>query len=430
MFKRLWLGIFLCTLLAAFLNACGKAKPALEDDSVEIKVAFWGSPEEINIVKDSIKPWQETHPKIKVRFEHTPYSGYDSKMLTRVAGGSAPDVMATEVNYFVTFASKQVLEDLTPYMKEDPDFNQKDFFPEILDRFTVDKKIYAIPRDVAPFACVFYNKQLFDESGIPYPTDDWTWSEMLEKAQMLTKRDETGRIVQYGFYGWAWQNFVYGNGGALVDHVKNPTKTKLDDAKSVEGLQFYADLINKHQVMPTPVALANLGMGVDLMFSSGRLAMFMSGIWETPALRNYKFDWDVAMFPKNDKGVRRFGTGGSGYAVLKSSQHKKEAWEVVKALTGPAGQIELARRGLAQPARRSVAESENWAAHPGKPVNKAMLNEAVQYIVFDPFHPHWQEAQAKIMLPEFDLLFNGKESAQEAVNKIVPKMNELLAAKE
>ncbi len=424
--RKIFIKFFLFTLVASFLNGCGK-QVANGSQPVEVKVAFWGSPEEIDIITHSIEPWQKEHPEIKIMFEHTPYSGYDSKMLTRVAGGSAPDVMATEVNYFVTFATKNVLEDLTPFIKEDPSFPIHDFFPEILDRFTVDGKLYAIPRDVAPFACVFYNKDIFDEAKVPYPTDNWTWDDMLEKAKALTKKDKTGRIVQYGFYGWAWQNFIYGNGRNVVDDTKKPTITLIDDPLAVEGLQFYADLINKYKVMPTPVALSNLGMGIDVMFSSGRLAMFLSGIWETPGLRNYKFNWDVAMFPKNSKGIRKFGTGGSGYAVLKSSQHKKEAWEVVKALTASAGQIELANRGLAQPALKSVAESEHWATHPGLPKNKGMLNEAVKYIVFDPFHPKWPEIQAKIITPEFDLLFNGKETAEEAAKKIAPKVNELLA---
>ena len=425
-----WLSLALILLLPFSLNGCGKPAPTSGVKTTEIKVAFWGSPEEIEIITNSIKPWQDAHPEISIRFEHTPYGGYDSKMLTRVAGGSAPDVMATEVNYFVTFATKNVLEDLNPYIKEDTAFPKNDFFPEILGRFTVDEKIYAIPRDVAPFACVFYNKELFDEAKIPYPTDDWTWEDMLSKAQALTKRDASGKIIQYGFYGWAWQNFVYGNGGGLANDLKNPTQTRLDDPLSIEGLQFYADLTNKHQVMPTPVALSNMGMGVDVMFSSGRLAMFLSGIWETPALRNYNFKWDVAMFPKNSKGVRHFGTGGSGYAILKSSKHKKEAWEVIKALTSPPGQIELAKRGLAQPSLRSVAESEHWAKHPGAPENKKMLNEAVKYIVFDPFHQKWPEIQSKIIQPEFDLLFNGRQSAEVTAQKIAPKINELLNQKD
>jgi len=424
------LSLFVLILTVPFVSSCGK-KPAALSNSVEVKVAFWGSPEEIDIVTKSMEGWQKEHSEIKVRFEHTPYSGYDSKILTRVAGGAAPDVIAAEVNYFVTFATRGVFLGLNSYIKQDADFKLDDFFSSIIDRFTVGGEVYAIPRDVAPFACVFYNKDLFDQAGLAYPKDDWTWEEMLELAKKLTKKDESGRITQYGFYGWAWQNFIYGNGGELVDNVKLPTKTLMDDLKATEGLQFYSDLINKYEVMPTPLAMANLGMGVDMMFASGRLAMFLSGIWETPALREkYSFHWDVAMFPKNKAGVRRFGSGGTGYGVMKSSQHPKEAWEVVKALTSANVQAEMARRGLAQPALRSVAMGPDWAGSDLPPANKKMLNEAVNYIVFDPFHGRWREIEAKFITPELDLVKGGKETAEEAAKKIAPKINQTLQQSE
>ena len=162
------------------------------------------------------------------------------------------------------------------------------------------------------------------------------------------------------------------------------------------------------------------------MFANGRIAMFLSGIWETPQFRNYSFDWDVVMFPKNKKGTRAFGTGGTGYAILKSSKHKKAAWEVIKALTGPEGQRQFAKRGLAQPARISVAESDAFAGDVAVPVNKKMLNEAVQYSVFSPFHPSWREIEEKIINPKLDLVFNGKKKAIEIVKELTPEVNALL----
>lgn len=425
-----WIGV----IVSFFFLSTGCGKTPGKGGPVPIKVAFWGSPEEVDIITHSIEDWQKAHREIKVIFEHTPYTGYDSKILTRIAGGAAPDIIATEVNYFVTFATKGVLENLTPFVEftqqNDPEFQTSsflnDFFPQIVDRFTVKGNLYAIPRDVAPFACVFYNKELFDQAGISYPTDDWTWDDLLKMARALTKRDSYGRITQYGFYGWAWQNFVYGNGGALVDDVRNPTRTLINDPRTISGLQFYADLANLYQVMPTPTALTNLGMGVDMMFASGRLAMFLSGIWETPLLRNYNFKWDVAMFPKNREGIRAFGTGGSGYAILRTSKHKKEAWEVVRALTNPAAQARLAERGLAQPARISVAESKHWTGNSAPPQNKKMLNEAVQHIVFDPFHPRWREIEDKYLRPAFELVFSGKKTAEDAAAELEQKINTLL----
>lgn len=154
--------------------------------------------------------------------------------------------------------------------------------------------------------------------------------------------------------------------------------------------------------------------------------MFHSGIWETPVIRKVKdFDWDIAMFPKGPTGIRKFATGGTAYGILKTTKYPQEAWEVLKALSGDEGQIMLAEFGLAQPANRRIAEGEHWAGSTKPPLNKKMLNEAVKYVVYDPFHSKWREARDLYIYPEFDLMFNGLESPKDAVNKIVPKVNEL-----
>jgi ABC-type glycerol-3-phosphate transport system substrate-binding protein len=405
---------------------CGKKEEIPEGKTV-IKVAYWGSPEEVEIIKATINEWQKDHPDIYVKLEHTPGSDYVNKLLTRIAGGAPPDVAFMEVNIFVTFSEKNVFLDLRPLIENDPEFSLDDFFPEVVDRFRVNGGIYAIPRDTAPFACVYYNKNLFDQAGIPYPTDDWDWYNLLDKAQKLTKTDEQGRIIQYGFYAWAWQNFVYFNGGKVVDNVKNPTKCLLNQPRAIEGLQMFQDLFLKYKVSPTPTAMSNMGMGSNQMFMTGRLAMYASGIWETPVLRKItSFDWDIVMFPKGPKGKRGFGTGGSGYTILKATKHPKEAWEVVKALAADKGQIMLAETGLAQPANRKIAEGPYWAGSNKKPLNKGMLNEAVKYVTYDPFHPRWREIQDLYIYPQMDLLYNGDIDAKEFVNRITPDINRIL----
>ncbi len=402
----------------------GKPRP------VEIKVAFWGAPDEISITEEIVAKWQAGHPEIFVKLEHTPYRGYADKLLTRIAGRAAPDIICTEADLFVTFQSKNVLLDLNPYIKEDPDFDIKGFYPQIIDRFTVNGSLYAIPKDTAPFACVYYNKKLFDEAGLAYPKDDWDMQDMLDKAKRLTKADKDGRISQYGFYAWAWQNFVYAFGGSLVDNVKKPSKCVLDSKESLDGLQFYADLINKYKVQPSSITMTDLAMGVQGMFMTGRLAMFASGIWETPGLRKARsLDWDVAMFPKGPKGIRGFGTGGSGYCILKTSAHPKEAYQVIKALTGKESQGFLADTGLAQPAIMEIAQGPRWLSGGLPPANKKMLNDAMKYVIYEPFHPAWREAKDLYINPELDLLFLGKKTAKEAVVKFIGKVNGLLSQK-
>ncbi|MFA5255566.1 MAG: extracellular solute-binding protein, partial [Candidatus Omnitrophota bacterium] len=176
--------LVICSLIAinsgCSNSSSSKASASGGKGAVEVRVAFWGSPDEVNIVNDIIGAWQKSHPEIIVKLDHTPYRGYVDKLLTRIAGRSAPDIICTEVDLFVTFQSKDVLLDLMPFMKANPEFSTKQFYPEIVNRFTVDGKLYAIPRDTAPFACVYYNKKLFDEAGVPYPKDDWNLDDLLD----------------------------------------------------------------------------------------------------------------------------------------------------------------------------------------------------------------------------------------------------------
>jgi ABC-type glycerol-3-phosphate transport system substrate-binding protein len=421
----------LCVLI--LMMGCGTRKE--DENMITIRVGLWGTPEESKIIASILKEWQKDHPNIKVRLDHTNYGGYVSKTLTQVAGGAAPDIICTEVDMFVNYVKKGVLEPLDRFIKLDKSFHLDDFFPEVLDRFTVDDKLYVIPRDTAPFACVYYNKDLFDVAGIAYPTDEWTWDEMLDKAKKMTILGNNRRYEQYGFYAWAWQNFIYSNGGQLVDDVKNPTQCLMGMQRSLEGLQFYRDLIHEHHVMPAPTAMTNIGMGVQSMFVAGKLAMFSSGIWETPTLRNktklmaskgQKFRWDVAMFPKGRHGDYGFGTGGSGYGILKTSRHKKEAWEVVKALCNESGQTMLGKSGLAQPANQRIAKGEAWAENKDLPVNKKMLNKAVKYVTYNPFHERWAEIQQLYIIPKLELVFNGKMSVKDAVMEFLPVVNKTL----
>ncbi len=416
---------FICASFIFTLNGCADKRDTGKGP-VEIQVAFWGAPDELNIITNIINNWQRENPGIIVKLEHTPYRGYVDKLLTRIAGRSAPDIIATEVDLFVTFQSKNVLLDLSPYVKGDLEFSENAFYPEIIERFTVNNKLYAVPRDTAPFACVYYNKKLFDDAGVPYPTDDWDVYDMLEKAKALTKRDIDGRVERYGFYAWAWQNFVYAFGGSIVDKVKKPARCALDSEKSLKGLEFYSDLITKYKVHPTSTAMSNLAMGVQGMFMTGRLAMFSSGIWETPALRRVNtFEWDVVMFPKGPEGKRGFGTGGSGYAILKTTGHPKEAYRVLKALAGKEAQTMLAKTGLTQPAMISVAEE--WASdEEAVPSNKKMLIEAMQYVIYSPFSAGWREAKELYLNPVLDKIFSGRVDAPSGIASVIDKINSLI----
>lgn len=395
--------------VAFLLSSCG-----IGGKTNVVKVSVWGDSKEIAILKGIIEPWNKENKDIKVVLQHIPYNQYMQKVQTEFAAGMGADVVFCEVNNFIDLYTKGILMPLDELIAADPSIDIKDYYPELTKRFTRDGKLYVLGRDIAPFACVFYNKDLFDQAGLPYPKDNWTVKDLVEIGQKLVRK-EGGITTQFGFYGWTWWNWLYTFGGGYVDDFANPTKLTISSHKSRQALQFYHDLMYKYGIAPTP----NSDTTGAQLFMTGRLAMYQSGIWESPEFRTIQsFDWDVVMFPGGPDGKKSFGSGGSGYAISKSTKNPSAAWRVVKALADRNGQIAMAKTGLAQPAIKSLANSEYFADNGEKPLNKRMLDEATKYISFDPFHPNWSQASSTIIGMNLDLFFRNETTLDEALKKI------------
>ncbi len=414
-----------CLIVIFLIFSLSCAPQSKKDKTKKIEIMVWGSYKELEIINDTIKIFQKNHPDVKVVISHAPQGGrYIEKILTRAASGTLPDVLFCEVNFIDKFIEKDLLLDLSPFLQKDKQLSEEDFFPQIIKRFKRKNKLFALPRDIAPFACIYYNKSLFDKEGVPYPDDSWDLKKFLHIARRLTKPEKS----QYGFYTWIWQNFIYAFGGRIVDDLKNPKKCLLNQKQAIEGMKFYHDLIYKYKVMPPPGATE---IGFNEMFMTGKIAMYGSGIWETPIFREIKdFKWDIVMFPKGPGG-RGFATGGSGYAIAKTSKHPQLAFELLKLLAGEYGEKRLAQTGLAQPALIKLAYGKFWALDTSSPpANKKMLNKAVKYIIFNPFIPEWGEIEQTIITPRVDLIVRNKIDVEKAMNEMTEEINKILQNRE
>jgi multiple sugar transport system substrate-binding protein len=412
-------GIFV--VLFAGCGKLGGGKPK------DLTLMYWGDVAEIQIIKQMVAKF-EKETGLTVDAQRAP-SGppYMEKVITQIAGGAPPDVLFVEANNFKEFAQKGVLEDLTPYLEKEKSFKRADFYKEIIDRFTDGKSLYVLPRDIAPICVVYYNKKAFDESGVKYPTDDWTWNDMVSIAKKLVKKDANGMVTRFGYVDdWPiWEAFVYSNGGKLVDNVKKPRKCIMNTKEVIDAVQYRADLIYKYGISPSPSQMTAMGgMGTSDMFMSERVGLFFSGIWKTPMFRTIKnFEWDVVTFPRGPKGLRGFSTGGSGYAVVKSSKHKAAAWKLVTYLAGKEGQTKLAATGLAQPAMWQIAESKAFLDGQA-PKHKDIVLKAVKYITFVPLMPEWEQINVSLIAPAFDKIWTNKEKAAKVIKELVPEINE------
>jgi multiple sugar transport system substrate-binding protein len=339
----------------------------------------------------------------------------------------------------VPFFFKDVFLDLTSFVESDKSFDIKRFYPETLKKFESNRKLYCLPACSRSSGIIYYNKDLFKRSGAALPDDNWNTTEFLAAAKRLTadangrhpgdKAFDPGRITTYGYAGRTWENFVYSFGGRFVDRWDDPAKCLLNENLAVAGMQFAMDLSYKQGVSPRPGVPVNGGSDRGL-FVSGQLGMFQSSIGDLPDLRKEigdRFGWDVVLFPKGPSGKRGFPTDVSGYAIYQMTGHPQEAWEVLKCLTGEAGQAMLADAGILHPSDMKIAQGEHWAANPLPPANKKALNDAVQYSEYEPFHQMWREAWDRNGAPRIELILDNKMPVKQGLDDITIDMNEFLS---
>ena len=112
----------------------------------------------------------------------------------------------------------------------------------------------------------------------------------------------------------------------------------------------------KYHVAPTKSQSASATMAQ--LFLDGKLAMQLSGRWLVPKYStDTKFNWGVINFPSGDKG-NIVPLDASGWAVSKSSKHKKEALKLIEFLSSKESIEKFAKSGLIVPARIDVAQGE------------------------------------------------------------------------
>ena len=392
----------ICLGLAATLMATGCGK---KSNPNALRLRYWGDLAEVGIIEQMVKDFNAANPGTDVVAERKPSdSSYADSLLAEFAAGNAPDVIFASTDNVDQLVNSGQLADLSPFLAKDADIKIADWYPSIVDRFSRDGKLYILPRDIAPICVVYYNKKLFDDAKMPYPTDDWSFEDMRQMALKLTKRNADGTAQQLGFADdWNMvDNFILSAGGKVVDDYKKPGKIIADSPEAISGILFRWKLLQVDKVMPSGADNQTLNGGSMAMFQNGQLAMFLSGIWKTPTFREIKtFDWDIAMFPKGPTGKRGFMSGGSGYSIRTGVKNPDLAWKLVKFLGGPEGEKRLATTGLAQPAIRALAASPAFLDDQ-KPKNKKMLLQAADIATFHPVWDRWVEFQNGTWNPMLD----------------------------
>jgi len=404
-------------LLTALFSTLGLAQTT-------ITWSFWGDPAELPPNYEVIDAFEAAHSDIQIEVQHSPWASYFDRLQTQMAGGIAPDVMF--INNVPSYAARGVLEPLDAYIEESG-FDLAAYYPDLRRIFSYDGQTYGFARD-NDTTVLFYNKDLFDAAGQSYPDDTWDWAKLKEVAAALTTKDGRGRTVQYGL-GLEKNKYplwVYQNGGTVFDDAIEATDFMMDEPAGIEAISFVADLILEDGSVPSFDAMQQLGDTTQL-FSTGRVAMVMTNAARVPTFQDAPFSWDVAPLPTGPEGVRANTAGGAGYVMSSTSDNKEAAWTFLEFLAGPEGQAIFARTGLAVPALNTPEANEAFLSALPETINgQVFIDETANGVLF-PVFPGWTEIESTIVVPGLDLVWNGEQTAEEAITAMAEPVEAALA---
>lgn len=324
--------------------------------------------------------WNEENPdkQVNLILSNMAFDDMHNKLsLALESGEGAPDVVDIEVSKFPAFTVGDIgLMDLTDAIEP-----YKDKVVEArLDLYGKDGAYYGFPTHVGTMVA-FYNTEALEAAGIDYTTIK-TWDDFKEAG--IKYKEATGKTFASADTEALWmENLMMGQKGE--DYLTEDGELNVNSDALVEVIQYIKD-------MQEAGALDTIAGGQPddeeayPLYNSGDVAAAIMPFWQTSRYTTYMTDLSgkvaIAAPPvwgDNDV-VKTIGGGGTGTAVIASSENAELAAEV------------FAYIKLSDEASREIYnvlgfDPVNTAVWTDTSLTENPDNQFVQYFATKPFDP-------------------------------------------
>ncbi|MGH2352034.1 MAG: ABC transporter substrate-binding protein [Chloroflexota bacterium] len=329
------------------LAACGPftglggSESAAQKEPVTLRLSFPAGTAE-HAIGTRGPVFEQRFPHVTLSFE--PSSEYLEKLATQIASDTVSDLMFLESDdeaFYGFWAAKGALRQLDPFVARDK-YDMSVFLPQAVEALkVVDGKLWAFPYSAFMARCgLFYNKNLFAESGLPIPTDDWTYDDIIQHAKRMTVRRGPEVAVWGGGRKFGGDMAVMAVTRAFGGDIYSADgkKTLLASPKSQEAISWWFDRSLIDQTVANDLIVgAGEAPGPMELFQQGKLAFLMGHnpgdrVDVARALNPAGVPWGLALMPKGPAGRRGGAFFNSPLGMAKITKHETEAWELQKFL--------------------------------------------------------------------------------------------------
>jgi multiple sugar transport system substrate-binding protein len=392
------------------------------EEKVTVRITTWAGVEESAELQEVIDEVNSKVAHFQIVHEPAP-DDYYTKVQTALAGGTSADLIWLSQEWIAGMADQGALLDITDYLRGDsvaihPAANLDDYFSDVIKTAMFQGQYYGLPWIAQPVV-MYYNRALFDEAGLDYPTLDWDWDMFKSSAAELTKDlDGDGENDQWGFTLTGWpppQMFVWQAGGEVI--ADDLSTSPIDTAEAINGFDFYASMIYNDVHAPPEAVIQEQGFGE--MFKAGKIAMFMGGAADDLD-RVEGLDVGVVAVPAGPAGRPTFAWNAST-VIAAQTENPDVAYEALVMLTDGIHHWKIVAP------RKSLATAEGITeAEPRKAENAEAIAEAAAFMRAFNIIPNHQEWDSIFWGEFMDPLFHGEGTAEELAPEIRPLLEDVL----
>ncbi|RKN84594.1 ABC transporter substrate-binding protein [Paenibacillus ginsengarvi] len=327
--------------LLLFLNGCGgqesggKDQGGVNSEAVQISsdpvtlkfMVSYGAFNDENFQAYFVDQLAKKYPNITVE-------RVGGKLEDLIAAGETPDLLMSGLPGIPALQDLKVIEDLGPYIKK---------FKTDLSKYNPDAigaiKTFSDKEDMLalPFRmnvpALFYNKDVFDTFGIPYPQDGMTWEEATVLAGKLTRKESN--VQYYGLLVGGADRMAM---GLVLPYVNKQTN---EAALGTDGWQRLFNQYKAIYSLPGYITDGKVPTTVDKFIkqqTNGMAAYWsadMFGELKKMATNGQTFNWDMATVPTFDKGKGyAWQVESQNFLISSASKHKEQAFQVISYLVG------------------------------------------------------------------------------------------------
>lgn len=440
--------LMLSTIMAFSLAGCGGSKEAAPADNAAATTdtaatteaageeaapeAMQGSVEgELTVtiqdenqrpgLQEIIDDWS-AQSGVKATIQVVKWDDYWTLLEAGASGGELPDVFWMHSNQAQKYMENDMLLDLTDKIAASDKIDLNNYYEGIVNLYQSEGKQYAIPKDIDTIA-LWYNKTIFDEMGVAYPDDTWTWDDFADAAAKLTNEEHWGYAIAPSNNQDSFYNVVYSMGGNIISDDKK--KSGYDDPATIKAMTLITDMVKAGYCPDLNTISEN---GADVLFQSGKAAMVTQGSWMLAGFRDNEYthdNCDVAVLPKDATTGKRVSIyNGLGWAAAANGKNLDAAWSLIEYLGTKEAQEKQAELGVTMAAYKGCSDLwKNSVDCFDLTGHMDMLNAE---LVFRPYSRNtviWED-MSKEMLKD---AWTGDKDTETACKDLAAAMDEVLS---